>query len=655
MARNYSSKPFYSRFNFLGLLVIALGVFVTVGLVSEKQIFQNKAASVPLQCYFLAGGTFGQCGLAPVCPDSTWALDRNKGECTKDGKTVDGCSIGLAYDVNTHACLLPFSQCKTSGDCNTVPQTPSPTTLPAGGSCQSGWCTLSKECTDKGGKWGGKDSYCSQGSLGDVGQCCLPGDTTTVPPTAASQGTVAYCQDGNGPVYPLAGVNVKLHDTAGTVHFYNQTTNSQGRAFFSSFDSSGDFDSTINGLTFAERDINGNWSQVVNPFKTHPTYASMKLANGQPYTELKPGDTYGSVFQQCQNPGWFLYCNSGCGRFANWFCKGAYTQDKNPPTNGYKLSSTYFFDVPNYNKGQYGIQFHFSNCTPGSTPAPSCGPATKSVMGNYSTLFKNSSAVYFNNVSITITSQLSDGSFSGTATNLFVYGNTSGSAVTLHIINATNGVQFTAVGTIDASGNWSGNWKRSDNNVVGTFTLTRNSCVDAPGCPCNPAPNCSSCNTQFDAFWGPTINNFSIGDRYSTTPTRLITTFNDKGSGSVACGLTPNASSSPVVVPTLSSGCDNPVGRGYLTASYDQSNTASSKGGYVKVTITNKSTSCTYPVGAATYKAAWTTTSGPVSDSEVKPQNLFDSKTSTLGPNSSTTFTIKMPTVSGNTACYKLP
>lgn len=179
-----------------------------------------------------------------------------------------------------------------------------------------------------------------------------------------------------------------------------------------------------------------------------------------------------------------------------------------------------------------------------------------------------------------------------------------------------------------------------------------------------PTTNCNLCQYQADLFWGPVIESFKSGGsnqpgpRYgwgleNTPYFRLMTAVTDKGqtNANTACSLT-STTYKPVTVPLPGSGCERPIESGKLSGTIDRSRVSST--GYLYGTVKNNSTSCSYQVGLATYKANWTNPRDPnVSVSELEAQNLFNHQVLTVGPGQTVSLKAKMPTVSGSNTCYQ--
>lgn len=161
----------------------------------------------------------------------------------------------------------------------------------------------------------------------------------------------------------------------------------------------------------------------------------------------------------------------------------------------------------------------------------------------------------------------------------------------------------------------------------------------------SPTPTaCENCQYQTELFWGPVIKSFAGGVLYGDRKIKTASDFSYPGCDLVT--VTP----SPVVVPTLPAGCENPTGsNGYLTGSLDTSK-AALPDGYIKGTITNTTSSCTYDVGLASYKA-----SGTASNPNIENQNLFDFQTGTVGPGQTVTFYVNAPMNNDAPACHVIP
>lgn len=154
---------------------------------------------------------------------------------------------------------------------------------------------------------------------------------------------------------------------------------------------------------------------------------------------------------------------------------------------------------------------------------------------------------------------------------------------------------------------------------------------------------CQNCQYQADIFWGPLIESFAGGARYSTGG-RLIRAASNL-SGFPGCVLQPVSSIPAPQVPALSTECANPVSRGILTGTIDTSNVNLPEG-YITATITNNSNTCSYPVGLAVYKA---------NGSNVEIQNLFDHSLIDLPSKESRTLVVKSPMNNDAPNCHQIP
>ncbi len=474
------------------------GLFFIFGLFSILFIFTptsvNAGCNGSVQCY--QRNTFKKCAISGndcstnSCPpgDPCATIFTYTPSNVEQCSGIIGAGDSLICNSTSISCTgsgggIANVQCSWSGSSGT----PAPTSSGGGGGCTSGYCQTTSICASQGGTTGSQGG-CSSGTV----QCCLPSQPPPPPPTQTSQGAFVYCQDGAGPVYPLSGVTIAVHDTMGSVQNWSRATDANGRTFFDQMSPDGDFTVTMSGVTFVRAGITGVWSQIQHPLSTSANYDGDTLSTGQLFTNLTPGDTHSSALQACQSGAWFNYA-SGPGfphPYNNWFCAGYFTYNANPPTNGYQLASSYYFDIPTYSTGKYGIQYHFSNCS-GPVSPPGCGPYGKSILGTYAATFAASSDgfKYLNNAVLTINSQQTNGDFSGIVGGYSVNGTiTAPNSVIMNLVRTSDGMQFATTGTIDASGNWSGNFRKSDNAIVGTYTMTKTTCVDGPSCACTPAP-----------------------------------------------------------------------------------------------------------------------------------------------------------------------
>lgn len=169
---------------------------------------------------------------------------------------------------------------------------------------------------------------------------------------------------------------------------------------------------------------------------------------------------------------------------------------------------------------------------------------------------------------------------------------------------------------------------------------------------------CINCNYQVYSFWGALLQSFVGGVRYeaqsSTGVTRVLASTTDKGvAGHPACTLSPATQTTDPGVPLTVPSCADPVGNGILESQIDTSKVNGGQG-YAEVFITNNSNLCTYTVGAASYKAAWTNNSVSYATSaELEAENLYDYKDKiALGPNSSAIVRVKVPFSGDNQMCY---
>lgn len=150
--------------------------------------------------------------------------------------------------------------------------------------------------------------------------------------------------------------------------------------------------------------------------------------------------------------------------------------------------------------------------------------------------------------------------------------------------------------------------------VAATTAVIPGSCDVEFNIP-SPTPTPVSCAPcQFNAYvvWGapvtstnlggPIIKSFASGVTYPTTPAMSII----KQSSNYTlpdCKLATVSYIAPPVIPTLSTTCQNPIEKGYLTTIMDTAH-LTKPNGYISATVSNSSTSCDYTVGLVTYKAA---------------------------------------------------
>ena len=186
-------------------------------------------------------------------------------------------------------------------------------------------------------------------------------------PTAESQGAYAYCQDGNGPVYPLPGLNIAIDQTSlennpQPLPTVIQPTDANGRTFFSVLTAGAIHSSSI--LNVSSPPYLGG----------HPLawYGAYKIAaTNQSYGNLTVGDTNSSVVvdSSCHTSGWnFTHCGPSWGFICNTFCSPNSRNEASPGPES--LSNGYYFEIPPNRSGESHIIFHFSNCTPPPPPSP---------------------------------------------------------------------------------------------------------------------------------------------------------------------------------------------------------------------------------------------------------------------------------------------
>jgi len=158
-----------------------------------------------------------------------------------------------------------------------------------------------------------------------------------------------------------------------------------------------------------------------------------------------------------------------------------------------------------------------------------------------------------------------------------------------------------------------------------------------------PASGCVNCQYQTDVFWGPLIKSFKGSVRY-TDLRRIASRNRFPPSWTVLppCNLKPVSQYPPPIIPALPTACANPIAKGYLKASMNTQRNSAPYGS-VRAYLTNYSTSCTYQVGMATYKA---------NGNNIEIQELFDYKLATIGPKQTITLYNKVPMLVNNTACY---
>ncbi len=152
---------------------------------------------------------------------------------------------------------------------------------------------------------------------------------------------------------------------------------------------------------------------------------------------------------------------------------------------------------------------------------------------------------------------------------------------------------------------------------------------------------CDRCQYQTDVFWGPLIQSFASGARYDTRRIDSRSSRNPANNDTnlpVCSGLTTNSPQS-VTIPTLTSGCVNPVANGYLTTTMTKTSD-----NFWEATIRNTTTQCTYAVGEASYKTDDSLFSSN-QNQYYATQTILDSQEAQLGPGESKTLKVKAPTV----------
>lgn len=154
---------------------------------------------------------------------------------------------------------------------------------------------------------------------------------------------------------------------------------------------------------------------------------------------------------------------------------------------------------------------------------------------------------------------------------------------------------------------------------------------------------CKNCQYQTDLFWGPVIESFNGGVRYSTL-NRLIAA-KSNFSSLPGCVLEEAPRLPAPTIEPMPSECTNPMSKGLLTGSIDTSY-VNIPNGYIKGKVTNKSKTCSYDVGLASYKA---------NGSNIDTQNLYDYKTQTILPGESVEFVVKSPMNNDELNCHNLP
>lgn len=162
----------------------------------------------------------------------------------------------------------------------------------------------------------------------------------------------------------------------------------------------------------------------------------------------------------------------------------------------------------------------------------------------------------------------------------------------------------------------------------------------------SPAPPAPGYN---DPFWGNNYNNWqrqvppikTTGIVWDTPKTRLLAYVNPVGA---TCPINPGA---PDKVKTIDiePPCGNPSYSGAVVGKIDRSFVSQ---GYVVGAVTNGST-CSFPVGLATYKANY---AGPL---PFINQEYVDSQTVIINPGETKILYAKVPVVNPSPACYTMP
>lgn len=199
------------------------------------------------------------------------------------------------------------------------------------------------------------------------------------------------------------------------------------------------------------------------------------------------------------------------------------------------------------------------------------------------------------------------------------------------------------------------------NIVRPTTSITPKAITPTRGQSPTPTPPCKNCNYQVDLFWGPVINSFAnkpngkTGNRYSAPVKRLISSRHDTPSAGATspnptCSLVPPPAYSDIALPTLSPDCTQPVERGLLTGSIDI-RYITPPNGYAVAGVKNTSSTCTFTVGLASYKANYL-----LPETQWIPtQNLYDSQTRSIGPNQQVALLVKMPMLNDQPVCHRIP
>jgi len=179
--------------------------------------------------------------------------------------------------------------------------------------------------------------------------------------------------------------------------------------------------------------------------------------------------------------------------------------------------------------------------------------------------------------------------------------------------------------------------------VTPTATITPTKTPTRTPTPTPTSGVCTNCQYQTDLFWGPVIESFNGGVRYSTL-NRLVAA-KSNFTNYPGCVLEPAPKLPAPSIGSMPTECQNPMSKGLLTGSID-TNSVNFPNGYIKGKVTNKSATCTFDVGLAAYKA---------SGSNIDTQNLFDYKTQKLGPGETVEFVVKSPMNNDDISCHVTP
>lgn len=193
--------------------------------------------------------------------------------------------------------------------------------------------------------------------------------------TSTNEGAHVYCQDGNGPQYPLPGIIVHLtgHDEydSGTTNYPSQTTGSDGRVMFTGL-------STYPNQWFEGLLFPNGWGTGNHPFANSPQYANLLVpGTNQKYSLLVVGDTHNSMFDNCATTSSAWNCS---GLYVGQTCSSYCSPDPTLPADTTKLPQNWNtntvsvwgrgvpsrYTAQDYKAGNYNMTYHFSNCTPSS-------------------------------------------------------------------------------------------------------------------------------------------------------------------------------------------------------------------------------------------------------------------------------------------------